>query len=189
MKEYIVTVMALDRVGIVRDVSAALSGLGGNITNISQTVMRGYFTFILSVEMPDEKTQLEIRQAIERNGEVGELEVNVRPFIEPAESVSKPSEHFTLSLQGKDKHGIISSVTSYLADTGINIDDFHAYLIDGGFVMLVQVSIPVDVDLDIIQSELKQLGKDLDMTVHLQHENIFRVTSEIRPMMEYQRQI
>src|SRR6516165_3170719 len=98
MKEYIVTVMALDRVGIVRDVSSALSAIGGNITHVSQTVMRGYFTLIVSVEMPDDRTQLEIRQAVERNGDVGELEVNVRPFVEPSKSKARSTERFMLSL-------------------------------------------------------------------------------------------
>jgi len=185
MKEYIVTVMALDRVGIVRDVSSALSGIGGNITHMNQTVMRGYFTLIVSVEMPEERTQLEIRQAVERNGDVGEFEVNVRPFVEPHPSVLRPSERFVLSLRGNDKHGIIASVTSFLADTGINIDDFYAYIVDKRFIMLVQVSIPIETNLNNVQSGLEQLGKEFELTVHLQHENIFRATSEVRPMMEF----
>lgn len=184
MKEYIVTVMARDRVGIVRDVSVAVAGLGGNLTHVSQTVMRGYFTLIVSAGMPDDRTELEIRQAIERKGEVGELVVNVRPFVEAAESEACPCEHFTLTLRGSDQPGIISRVTTYLADQSINIDDFWAYALDGMFVMLVQVSIPIGVNVEHVQSELEQLGRESDLIVHLQHENIFRVTSEIGPVID-----
>ncbi len=179
MKEYIVTVMARDRVGIIRDTSTALAGLGGNVTHVSQTVMRGYFTLIMSVQMPDERTELEMRQAVERRGEVGELVVNVRPFIEVPASESCPCERFVLTLRGSDRKGIISLATTYLAERGINIDDFFAYVLDGRFVMLVQVSIPIGLDVEQVQSGLEQLGEEYDLNVHLQHENIFKATSEI----------
>lgn len=184
MKDYILTVMARDRVGIVRDVSTALAELGGNITHVSQTVMRGYFTLILSVQMPDDLQQLQIKQAVERSGGVGELEVNIRPYEEPTPHQSSPSERFTLSLRGRDQAGIISRVTSHLARRNINIDDFHAHLVDGGFVMLVQVSIPIGVDVEELRTELEQMGQEYNLMVHLQHENIFRATSEVRPVME-----
>lgn len=187
MKDYIITVMAGDRVGIIKNVSVALSDLGGNITHVNQTVMRGYFTLIVSVEMPDERTQLEIRQAVEREGGVGEFEVNVRPFQESAAGEARPSERFTLSLRGVNQGGVISRVTTYLADRSINIDDFYAYAFDGKFVMLVQVSIPIGLDVEKIQSELAQVGTEYGLIVNLQHENIFRAISDVRPVMELRR--
>lgn len=187
MKDYIVTVMAQDRVGIVRDVTSALSGLDGNITHLSQTVMSGYFTLIIRVEAPPERSQLEIRQAVERNGAVGEFEVNVRPYIEPPAHTIKPSQRFTLSLLGKDQPGIIAKATSYLADEGINVDDFYAYVSNGKIVMLVQVSIPEDANLEKIRTELEQLGNEYGLMVNLQHENIFKATSEVRPVMDLQK--
>jgi len=182
MTDYIVTVMAQDRVGIVRDVSSALAGLGGNITHLSQTVMRGYFTLIISVQTPDGRTQLEIRQAIERAGEVGELEVNVRPYSDPAPSESRPSQRFTLSMQGKDQPGIIARTTTYLAERGINLEDFYAYVHEERLLMLAAVSIPDGVDVEALQAGLESVGREFGLVAHLQHENIFRATSEVRPM-------
>ena len=52
MPKYIISVTAADRVGIVYSVTGALLDLGGNILELSQTVMRGYFTIILEVEFP-----------------------------------------------------------------------------------------------------------------------------------------
>lgn len=183
MKDYIVTVMARDRVGIVRDTSAGLAGIDGNITHVSQTVMRGYFTLIMSVQVPDDRMPSEIRQAVERQGDVGELEVNVRPFIEPAPEEHVPSTRYVLSIQGKDQPGIISSITNYLADRGVNIDDFYAYVADERFVMLVQLSIPLSVNLEEVQTGLEKVGHQFDMAVSLQHENIFRATSEVKPVI------
>lgn len=186
MNEYIVTVMAKDRVGIVRDVSRALSGIGGNITHVSQTVMRGYFTLIISIEAPQNLTKPEIKQAIENQGSAGEFEVNVRPFEKAAAKEHAPSEKFTLSLQGNDSKGIISSITGYLADNNINIDDFYAYALEGRFVMLVQVSIPCGADIEELQSTLEKLGARYGLVVNLKHQDIFKATSTVEPVTDIQ---
>lgn len=186
MKDYIITVMAQDRVGIVRDVSTAIASLEGNITHLSQTVMRGYFTLIISAEMPDERSQSEIRQAVERKGAVGELEVNVRPFVETQQCGSS-SERFTLSMQGNDQKGIISRATSYLAQRNVNVDDFYAYVHDGTLLMLAQVSIPVGTDVEELQSGLERVGEEFGLVVHLQHEDIFRAAGDVRPVIDFQR--
>lgn len=188
MKDYIVTLLAQDRPGIVRDASSALSSLGGNITRLSQTVVRGYFTIIMSVEMPGERTQSEIRQAVERNGAVGEFEVNVRPYQEPAVCQSCETERFTLSMQGQDQPGIIARTTTYLASLNINIEDFYSYVHSGTLLMLAQVSVPVTLDAEEVQKGLEQVGRELGLIVHLQHENIFRATSKVRPVMDLERQ-
>lgn len=188
MKDYIVTVMAQDRVGIVRDVSSALASLDGNITHVSQTVLRGYFTLILSVGVSEDHSQLEIKQAVERSGGVGELEVNVRPFVEIAASEKIPSERFTLSLKGEDRPGVICLITNHLAARKVNLDDFYAYARDDQFVMLVQVSIPKGVDVEKLQSELEKIGSEKGFAVNLQHENIFRATSEITSVVDLQRE-
>lgn len=187
MKDYVITVMALDRVGIVRDVSSALCAAGGNITHLSQTVLRGYFTLIISAEVPDERTLLEIKQAVERSGEVGELEVIVRPFRENAACSQGACEHFTLSMQGKDQKGIIAHTTSYLAECGVSVDDFYSFVHEGVLLMLALVSVPGGVDVDSLQTGLLQVGKDFGLMVHFQHEDIFRATSEVGPVVGLRR--
>jgi glycine cleavage system transcriptional repressor len=187
MKDYILSVMSQDRVGIVRDVSSAIAGLDGNITHLSQTVMRGYFTLIISAEMPDERTQLEIRQSVERSGGVGEFEVSVRPFVEAVPCENCASERFTLSMQGRDQKGIIAHTTSYLAQCQVNVEDFYSYVHQGMLLMLAQVSLPVGTDLESVQTGLEQVGTEFGLVVNLQHENIFRALSDVRPITKLQR--
>ena len=189
MKDYIVTVMARDRVGIVRDASSALCELGGNITHLSQTVLRGYFTIIVSVEMPDERSLLEIRQAVERRGAVGELEVNVRPYEGQPQSANAASDRFILSMQGRDQKGIISQATRHLAEREVNVDDFYSYVHDDILLMLAQVSVPADVDVECMRQELELVGAQFGLTVHFQHEDIFRATGDVRPIVDLHRGI
>ena len=46
----IVTVVGLDRVGIIGEVCTTLAAMDVNIVDISQTVMQNYFTMIMMVD-------------------------------------------------------------------------------------------------------------------------------------------
>ena len=47
----IVTVVGKDRVGIIANVCTALAGYNVNVLDISQTVMQGYFTMMMAVDV------------------------------------------------------------------------------------------------------------------------------------------
>ena len=47
----IVTVVGQDRVGIIAGVCTALAEFNVNVLDISQTVMQGYFTMMMAVEV------------------------------------------------------------------------------------------------------------------------------------------
>jgi glycine cleavage system transcriptional repressor len=179
--EWIVTVMSADRVGIVAAVSGALHRLGGNITCLSQTVMRGYFTIIMSVELPDNITPEEIKCAVESSGAPDEFVVGVKRYQEvPPVPHKECSERFILTARGQDRPGVIHRISSYLASKGINIEDFYAYSTgDGQFVMILQVAIPKEWDLPQIQLDIEEHGREVGFVAHLQHENIFRATNEL----------
>lgn len=178
--EFIITVMAPDRVGIVAAVAGALFRLGANLTHLSQTVLRGYFTLIISAELPPEVTTEEVRRVVEEAGAPGEFAVGVKPYRPvPPPVPSGNAQRFILTARGLDRPGIIYQISSYLAGKGINIEDFYAYILDHEFVMILQVAIPGEWDARQIQLDIEQLGKEFGLTAHLQHENIFRATSEL----------
>ncbi|MDR0293223.1 MAG: ACT domain-containing protein [Oscillospiraceae bacterium] len=47
----IITVLGADQVGIIAKVCAFLAGRGVNILDISQTIVRGYFSMLMIVDM------------------------------------------------------------------------------------------------------------------------------------------
>jgi glycine cleavage system transcriptional repressor len=177
--DYIVSVMARDRVGIVADVSRALTGLGGNITDLSQTVLRGYFTLIISVETPDAVSADQMQDAAAQAGGPGEFSVGVRPYEHVETSVPSKTERFVLTTRGLDKPGIIARVTSYLAGQRINVEDFFAHVVAGDLLMILHVAVPSEMNIHQVQEDIESVGKEFGLTVHLQHENIFRVTNEV----------
>ncbi len=54
----VITVLGKDRVGIIAAVTAALAENQVNILDISQTILRDYFTMIMLVELLDEKLSI-----------------------------------------------------------------------------------------------------------------------------------
>src|SRR5512145_3541680 len=61
-EHFVISIISRDHVGIIYEVSKALSDLSGNIADVRQSVLCGYFTMILLASFPAGVTQ----RAIER---------------------------------------------------------------------------------------------------------------------------
>ncbi len=183
VREFIVSVMAADRPGIVAAVSGAVAGLGGNITHLSETVLRGYFTIIFSLEAPETLEPDELRTAVAHSGEKGEFEVGVLPFCESRQAPDKRTERFVLTAKCTDRRGIISRISRTLSDAGINIDDFYAYVHESDLIMILELAVDSPEALAQAQEELDELARAAAVSVHLQHEDIFRATTELQAVL------
>jgi ACT domain-containing protein len=73
----IVTVIGKDRVGIIADVSSILAKNKVNVLDISQTVMQGYFTMVMFVEMQNEGLPFDELTAV-LNDAGRELDLSIR---------------------------------------------------------------------------------------------------------------
>jgi ACT domain-containing protein len=66
----IITVVGRDKVGIIAQVSAFLSGRGINIEDISQTILSGNFVMMMSVDTSNSEASLtEINTELQHIGE------------------------------------------------------------------------------------------------------------------------
>ena len=73
----IVTVVGKDAVGIIAGVCVELAGYNVNVLDISQTVMQGYFTMMMVVEVSDCKLPLaELAKKLEEKGK--EMGLSIR---------------------------------------------------------------------------------------------------------------
>ena len=182
MTDYVLTVMADDHPGIVGAVSEAVEGLDGNITACSQTVLRGYFTLIMIVAMPDDvaaETLAEtVRTAEARNRP---YEVVVRRCGRDEQSGrAETTDRFVITAFGADRPGIVRRFSQYLAGKDINIVDLYGDCRKDEFVLIGQVEVPTHWDIRMMQADLEQMGAELGFTVRLQHENIFVATNQLR---------
>jgi glycine cleavage system transcriptional repressor len=178
MTEYILSIAARDRSGIVAELSGALFELGGNILSASQTVTHNYFAMMILCAMDDAIGTEEIRNKLAHRVSAGiNIYVTER---QPALTAPGHTETFIITLIGPDKPGILHALTSYLASRQINIDDLHCQATEGEFVAICQVSVPAELDVGMLQADLEARGRDLRFTAHMQHENVFVATNELR---------
>lgn len=177
MARYIMSVVAQDRSGIISELSGALAGLNGNIEAANQKVLVGYFEMMFLFSIDDTVTIQQIEERIQT-----EVKEPVHIYITNYQEVEIKDARtgtFIITLIGPDKPGILYRLTQYLASKLINIDDLQCNNIDGEFVVICQVSLPLELDLYMIQTDLEEMGKSMNFSTHIQHENIFVATNEI----------
>jgi glycine cleavage system transcriptional repressor len=183
MHTYIVTVTAADRVGIVFSVAGTVRDQGGNILELSQTVMRGYFTLILAVEFAEPKVPHALADAItERGRRFGLTVAVIETKGEAIEPVVTNGERFILTVLGADHPGNIHGIAGCLAAHGVNIVDLHARVDDPRFSLVMEAFLPPDLPPGTVRAELERFGRDHDLEAYVQHENIFLATSEPSPV-------
>ena len=177
---FVISVLVADRVGILRDVASALTGQGANIDGVSQTILHGYFTVILTVTMGRACSAEDIRQAMLAHFASNEASIIVRRF--DASALRRPCVHgerYVVTLSGVDRKGILKAATVHLADKGVNIEDWYVHF-DGPMVTHIgEVTVPSVLDIQQLQSDLQECLREFGMTASMQHENIFRVTNEV----------
>ncbi len=73
----IVTVVGKDAVGIIANVCTLLASYNVNVLDISQTVMQGYFTMMMAVDVSNSAIPMaELAKAMEQKGK--EMSLSIR---------------------------------------------------------------------------------------------------------------
>ncbi len=78
-----------------------------------------------------------------------------------------------LTVLGKDKVGIVASVSQVLAENDINILDVSQTIMDDNFVMMMMVNVPKDKDFADLSAKFTDLGKDLSVEINLRNEELY----------------
>jgi predicted amino acid-binding ACT domain protein len=183
MTNYIVTVTAADQVGIVHTVSGTLRARGGNILELSQTVMRGYFTIILEVEFREPLSPKALAGALTADGERFDLTVAVIQADRKArEAPVADGERFILTVLGADAPGNIHEIAGSLAAHGVNIVDLHARVDGTRFALVMEAFLPAHLAPGTVRADLERFGLAHGLEAYVQHENIFLATSEPSPV-------
>jgi len=178
MTEYILSIATRDRPGIVAELSGALFDLSGNILAAAQTVLQGYFTMMILCTVKGAASPEDLRRKV-----VERVPTDLNVYVterQPAPITAPKTETFIITLVGPDKPGILYSLTRYVASRCINIDDLYCRATEGEFVVICQVSVPSEIDFVMLQADLEESGRKNGFSAHLQHENVFVATNEIR---------
>ncbi len=182
-QKLVAAILVADRPGIMRDVTTAVTDLGGNIDGVSQTVVEGYFSIVLTASFPAPLTPPALHDAIAHSFRDGEASVVVRPYAPvPREPRLHSGQRYVLVIAGQDKPGILKRATTALAARGINIEDWTCQFEGARVSYIGFITVPASVRIADVQRELQRTLGELDMRCSLQHENIFRATNEVGPI-------
>ena len=85
-----------------------------------------------------------------------------------------------VTVVGKDRVGIIATVSSLLAENKVNILSINQNIMDGFFnmVMVVDISEPT-CPFDELQGALNDLGKEMGLQIRIQKNEIFEAMHQI----------
>lgn len=175
---YIMTVLVADRIGIMRDITSAIADIGGNIDAISQTVVEGYFTVILTATVDKSLSAEDVRNAVLENFDKNEASVLIRSYSR-LKHCPVIGDRYILTITGEDCPGILKKVTTFLAEKGINIEDWYVEFKGPGVTHIGEITIPRLLDIRQVQDEFDHLLSAMNMVSCIQHENIFIATNQV----------
>ncbi len=179
---YVISVMHKDRVGIIADVTSAIKQLGGNLEDMSQTVMRGYFTMLLLAAFPDGTDEAALRSALGAVKDLADFEIGIVPFEPDANNGVKADDsedRYVLTASGPDAPGLVAAIAEYLRQKGINIIDLTTQVYHGRYIMMFLVQLQPQTDVGKLKHSLRIAMSDLGIHTELRHQALFKMTNEI----------
>jgi glycine cleavage system transcriptional repressor len=182
-QSFVISIMSRDRVGIVFEISKAISGLEGNIAEIRQSVLCGYFTMILLASFPARITQRTIERIlaeVDAHSETA-IDVTVKKVEENAliPSSAYPENAYVLTASGQDQIGFVATVSSFCVTHNINILDLSTTASDGAYIMILVIDLQKDHSIQEVRKSLVEFSQQTGLKVVLQQYDIFRAVNEI----------
>ena len=173
MRHLALTAIGRDRPGIVAAVSRVLLAHRANVEDSQMTILRGHFTMMLVVAVPEDSDVATLRDDLDDvRAELG-LEAILLSPIEELDPADEPSPTHIVTLYGADHPGIVHAATSVLADHEVDITDLTTKLAgEGGdqpplYALMMEIAPPADVAAGEIEDALRRVGEEQGVEVSL----------------------
>lgn len=166
MAHFAVTAIGADRPGIVAALTGALRDLGGNLEDVSSTILRGHFAMMFVVDAPAEADADAVRAGLEEAA--GPLDVQVHVANVEAGVPERPRPTHAMTAYGSDRPGIVAGLASLLADLGVNITDLSCRRTAGDapiYAMVAELAVPAGSDLEGLEAAVRTAARELDVDV------------------------
>jgi glycine cleavage system transcriptional repressor len=71
--------------------------------------------------------------------------------------------HFALTAVGRDRPGIVATITRVLLDHAVNVEDSQMTILRGHFTMMLVIAAPEGVDVERLSADLTAAGEELEL--------------------------
>jgi len=175
--------MAPDRIGIIHDITRTIADMKGNLTDIRQQVLQGYFSMILYGSFPDTVSPESIGEQLLAVDPDNPFEISIKPVTE-AEAMptpDAPADSYVLTARGADRVGFVALVSGFCVEHDINILDLSTTAGTGAtYTMMLLVDLSRCSSFAELRAGLNRFNREHDFSLLLQHQDIFKATNEIQ---------
>jgi len=175
---YVISAVGRDRPGLVHSVTQILADLLVNIIDIEARSVRGHFTMFLVVDLAtSQKDYGDLLVALEPIRSNFNMGLRVEPYVEGRRKADKRMMIFTL--MGRDRPGIVASVSGMFSEKGINIETVK--MIARGEYIATEITIDTsDVeDIKGMRRMLYQFSDQSGLDVSLRDYDIFQKPKQV----------
>ena len=165
------TAIGRDRPGIVAATTAVLLRHGINVEDSRMSILRGHFTMMLIVSMPDEVDRERLRTELEAVAVELGLEALALSEVEEVDTPAQATH--VVTVYGVDHPGIVHRVAAVLAERRASITDLQTRLVDEGgepslYALLMEVALPARVDASELDAALASTAESesVDVSFH-----------------------
>ena len=185
-KQLVISVMSKDRPGIIADITTVIYNLGGDLADLNQSVLGGYFTMLLIAEFDEKITPEDLFAGFSHIDSETKLEATIKEMqvkLE-VERTHLPNETFIVTAQGVNRKGLVKILGDFFYSRNINVLDLVTTREDDKYTMIFQVDLTHIASMKTIREELDSLGKNEELNLVLQHNDIFMATNEVGTQLE-----
>ena len=185
-KDKIISLSAtgIDTPGLVSKITNRIYELGGNIIDVEENCRRGLFSIFLIIDFSGSEHHMEqVEKALTVLGDETGLKTIFGAYEEAEIRYPARKERHIATILGEDKPGIIAKVSAFFHAYNINIETCKMIArgkffsmemgIDTGRI-LIQPGLSRDKTIEKMKSELKELCRDLNQSVVIQSEDVYR---------------
>ncbi len=165
MESLVLTVIGPDRPGLVESIASTVARHDGSWVESRMSRLGGQFAGILRATVPPDRSAELFRALMQL--ERGGLRVVVQPEVKALASEEAPLRRVDLELLGADRPGIVQSVTSALAQRGVNVEELETQCVDAPmsgellFKAKATLSLPSGLDLADLRGRLEAIAADM----------------------------
>ena len=185
-KKFVISVMSKDRPGIIADITTVIYDLDGDLADLNQSVLGGFFSMILIADF-DETVTIQNLEAgfsdIKSETSLGAIVKEVDNDLELIEK-SLPSETYVVTAQGVNRKGLVKVLGDFFYDRNINVLDLVTARSEKMYTMIFQVDLGHIESMKSLREELDLLGNAENLDLVLQHNDIYMVTNEVGTVLD-----
>lgn len=171
MAELVMTAVGPDRPGLVGELTKHLFEGSVNVADSRMVNLRGQFALVVLVEGTDDALT-KIRARLPAVAEKAGLALTFA--ADAATSARSSGVPYRLKTYSMDQPGIVHRFTELLRQRGINIEELSTRLGASPFagtplfVMQITMSVPLEVNVNVLRRDLETLSGELNCDVDLE---------------------